>query len=130
MSSRNLATIAAITSLFFGGVGLALPEVFGKAFGNEFDATATALVRLACASYVGFAVLAWLARDLTDPTAWRAVAGANAVSWAVSAVVMALAVMSGLGNTGVWALVAMQVAFGVVWSVAYVQTRPGVRRPA
>ena len=129
MSSRNLATIAAITSLLFGGVGLALPAVFGKAFGIEFDATATALVRLACASYLGFAVLAWLARDLTDPTAWRAVAGANAVSWAVSAVVMALAVMSGLGNTGVWALVVMQVAFGVVWSVTYVQTRAGGRRP-
>ncbi|MEO5919274.1 MAG: hypothetical protein ABIQ17_06910 [Candidatus Limnocylindrales bacterium] len=126
MSSRYLATVAAITSLLFGGVGLVLPEAFGRASGIEFDATATALVRLACASYVGFAVLAWLARDLTDPMAWRAVAGANAVSWAVSAVVIALALVSGLGTAVSWALVAMQVGFGVVWSVAYIQARPAV----
>lgn len=128
MSSRNLATIAAITSLVFGGVGLALPVAFGRVFGIELDGTATALVRLACASYVGFAVLAWLARDLTDPRAWRAVAGANAVSWAVSAVVTALALVSGLGNVGAWALVAMQVVFGAAWSVAYIRTRPVMRQ--
>ena len=119
MTPRTFATISAITSLSFGVVGLVMPQVLGKAFGVEFDLTAMALARLASAAYVGYAVLAWLARDVTDPVASRAVAGANAVSWALSAVVVATAIASGVGDGRLWIMVGMQVVFAVGWSLAY-----------
>jgi hypothetical protein len=121
MTPRTLATIAAITSFVFGAVGLVLPQAFATAFGEQLDPLATTLARLACACYIGFALLAWLARDLTDPVAWRAVAGASALSWGLSAVVLAGASLSGIGDARIWAMVTMQVVFAVAWSVAYVR---------
>lgn len=130
MTPRTVATVAAITSLIFGAVGLVLPQVIGTAFGMTFDPTATALVRLASSSYLGYAVLAWLARELSDPAAWRAVAGANAVSWALGAVVLAGAITSGLGDARAWALVAMQVVFTIAWALTYVRAPSAMERAA
>ena len=121
MTLRMVATVAALTSLVFGAGGLALPQAMAATFGADLDPTGIALARLASASYIGFAVLAWLARDLTDPGAWRAVAGANGVSWALSAVVLTVAIVSGLADARAWALVALQVVFTLAWSLAYVQ---------
>ena len=123
MTPKVLATLAAATSLLFGVAGLAVPQVFGTAFGLTLDPTSTALVRLACASYIAFGVLAWLARDLTDAAAWRAVAGASAVSWGLSAVVVATAIVSGLGDSRAWVMVAMQIVFAVAWSLVLVRPR-------
>ena len=89
------------------------------AFGVNLDKTAEALARLACASYVGFGVLAWLARDLTDASAWREVAGASAVAWALGAVVTAIARGSGLGGVQGWLNVAIQGIFTLAWSLVY-----------
>jgi hypothetical protein len=116
MTPRTIATVAAVTSLLAGAIGLVAPQALGSAFGLQVDETAAALIRLACAAYIGFAALAWLARDLTDPAAWRAVAGANAVSWALSSVVVATALVSGVGDARVWVMVAMQVAFALAWA--------------
>lgn len=121
MTPRTVATVAAITSLIFGSVGLIQPQFMTTAFGIEATPTVLALGRLLSASYLGMAVLAWLARGLTDTAAWRAVAGANAVSWALSAVVLAIALVSGLGSSPAWALVAMQLVFTLVWSMTYVR---------
>lgn len=121
MTPRMVATVAAITSLLFGSVGLIQPQLMTTAFGIEATPTVLALARLLSASYLGMAVLAWLARGLTDSAAWRAVAGANAVSWGLSAVVLAIALVSGLGNSSAWAMVAMQLVFTLLWSMTYVR---------
>ena len=121
MTPRTLATVAAITSLIFGTVGLVLPQVIGTAFGMTFDPTATALVRLASSSYLGYAVLCWLARGLVDPAAWRAVAGANFVSWVLGAAVLSAGITSGLGDSRGWAFVAMQAGFSLAWALTYVR---------
>jgi hypothetical protein len=119
MTPRTTATVAAVTSLVFGAAGIIAPESLGAAFGIVLDPTGLALARLACAAYLGYAALAWLIRDVTDPGAWRAVAGSNSLSWGVSACVVAAAVISGLGDPRVWAVVAMQALFAAAWALAY-----------
>ena len=102
MQPRNLALVGAALGAGFGAVGLIVPGSLAALFGIQLDATATALVRLACASYVGFGALNWAARDLTDGAAWRVVAVGNATGWAISGAAMAIALASGLGNTIAW----------------------------
>ena len=42
------------------------------AFGISLDPIGIDLVRLACAAYLGYAALNWMARGVTDAAAWRA----------------------------------------------------------
>lgn len=77
MQPRNLALVGAALGAGCGAVGLIVPGSFATLFEIPLDATATALVRLVCASYVGFGALNWAARDLTDQAAWRVVAIGN-----------------------------------------------------
>ena len=115
MHPRNLALVGAALGAGFGAVGLIVPGSFATVFGIQLDATATALGRLACASYVGLGALNWAARDLTDQAAWRVVAVGNATGWAISGAVVAMALASGLGNTTAWFIVALQFVMTIAW---------------
>ena len=115
MNRRNVALVGAAVGAGFGAVGLLVPGLFGTLFGIQIDATTSALLRLACASYVGLAVLDWMARDVTDAAAWRAIAVGSATGWALSAVVIAIALMSGLGSPMAWLMVAVQVTMALAW---------------
>ena len=70
MQPRNLALVGAALGGGFGAVGLIVPGSLATLFGIQLDATATALGRLVCASYVGLGAMNWAARDLTDEAAW------------------------------------------------------------
>jgi hypothetical protein len=61
MQPRNVALVGAAVGAGFGVVGLIVPGFFTTLFGIELNATATALIRLLCASYVGIAALDWAA---------------------------------------------------------------------
>ena len=115
MNRRNVALVGATVGAGFGVVGLIVPGFFATLFGIQIDETTTALIRLACASYVGLAVLDWMARDVTDAAAWRAIAVGSAIGWALSAVVIATALMSGLGSPMAWLMVAVQVTMALAW---------------
>jgi hypothetical protein len=130
MGFRIVATIAAVDSLAFGIAGLVFPAQLASAIAGELDPLALTIVRLAAASYVGYGVLAWLVRDRQDARTIQAVCLANAVSWGLSAVVFAAALLSGLGGTVLWAIVAMQVAFAVAWLVPLRRPRAAVARSA
>ncbi len=119
MSPRRLAPIAAFTSLLFGGIGLALPDLLAGAFGLQLDAAGVVLARLASASYLGFGVLSWLARGVVDAPALRAITIGNGAAWGLSAAVVSVALLSGLGSAAAWALVALQVGFTIAWVLAY-----------
>jgi len=119
MSPRMVATVAAVASLVFGMLGLILPTAIAAALGGSVDATGGALLRLACSSYVAFGVLTFLARDLTDAGAWRAVSAASAVSWGLGAVVVAIGTLSALVGVQAWFVVAMQILFTLAWSRVY-----------
>jgi uncharacterized membrane protein YfcA len=119
MAPRTVATANVFVSLLLGGIGFIAPQAMATAFGVNLDQIGEVLARLACASYVAFGVLAWLARDLTDPGAWRAVAGASAVGWTLGAAVTAVGRASGLGGVQGWLIVAIQVVFAVAWVLVY-----------
>ena len=115
MQFRNVALLGAALGAGFGAVGLIVPGSFATLFGIQLDATATALVRLVCASYLGLGALNWAARDLTDQAAWRVVAIGNATGWAISGAVVAAALASGLGNATAWLIVALQFVMTIAW---------------
>ncbi len=115
MQPRNVARLGAALGVGFGAVGLIVPGSFATVFGIQLDATATALVRLVCASYIAFGALNWAARDLTDGAAWRVVAVGNATDWAISGAVVAIALASGLGNAIGWFIVALQFVMTIAW---------------
>ena len=123
MQPRTLALVGAALGASFGLVGLIVPGSLAALFGIQLDATATALVRLVCASYVGLGALNWTARDLTDRAAWRVVAVGNATGWAISGVVFAGALTSGLGNAIAWFIVALQVVTTVAWLGVFAWSR-------
>lgn len=125
MQPRNLALVGAALGAGFGAVGLIVPGSLGALFGIQLDATSTALIRLVCASYVGFGALNWAARDLTDDAAWRAVAVGNATDWAISGAVVAVALASGLGNATAWLIVALQFAMTIAWLGVFARSRRG-----
>lgn len=118
MSPNRLARLAAASSIFFGLAGIAVPEAFATAFGVSLDATGLAVARLACASYVGLGILDWMARDLTDAAAWRAIAIGNLAGWAISAAVVVASILGGLGDARAWVIVALQASFAVAWALA------------
>ena len=127
MSFRTLARVNAATSLGFGLVGLILPSALASALGLEFDGVAVWVARLASTAYLGFAVLAWLSRDVADPVATRAIAAGNAVAWTLGAVVVAAGLVAGFGEPRAWAFVVMQVAFATAWSLTLARAPLAVR---
>ena len=134
MSPRTLAPVAAV-SLVFGGIGLLAPDALATAFGITLDPTGIEVVRLTCAAYLGYGVLNGLARGVTDAAAWRAIATGNAVGWGAGAVVLVLAAAgvfrSVAGFDGrAWLIVAMQVGFTAMWSLAYVGAERAADRTA
>ncbi len=124
MSPHRLATIAAIFSLLSGGAGLIAPAAMAGVVGLTLDPTGVALVRLACASYIGYAALNWFARGVTDGGAWRGIVIGNAVAWAAGTVVTVLAMASGLGDARLLGIVAVQLLFTLLWSAAAFDRSP------
>jgi hypothetical protein len=120
---RTVALAGAVTSTSTGLLGLLIPDLLASAVGIDPDAVVTTVIRLVCAAYLGYGLLAWLARNMTDVVAWRAISIANAVSWGLSACALAIGLASGVGAAWVWILVAVQVAYAVAWASALVRTR-------
>lgn len=126
MSPRTLAPIAAIVGLVFGGFGVLAAGPLTGLFGLTLSETGLVVVRLACASYLGWGVLNAMARNLDDAAAWRAIAAGNGVGWGVGACVSILALMGVLGSLGatvadarVVLIPAMQVGFTALWTLAF-----------
>jgi len=124
MTRRALATISAAFGLVVGGIGLVAPATLAGTFGVTLDGVAVELARLACASYVAFGVLTWLARDIDDPIAWRAVAAGNLTGWGLSGVVAALALASGYGTGTTWIILVLQIVFASAWLASLVKAWP------
>ena len=72
--------------------------------------------RLLGASYLGYAAIAWFAKDVTDLAAVRAIALGSIVSWAISAVITATIIVTGLAGAQAWVLVAVEAAFAAAWA--------------
>jgi hypothetical protein len=129
MPPRTLASIAAFVGLAFGGLGVVATVPLAAVFGITLDDTGLLVARLACASYLGFGVLNAMARGVTDPVAWRAIAAGNGIGWGVGAVIMVLGMLGVLGGSAAyvsdaraWLIPAMQIAFAALWLLAFTGT--------
>jgi hypothetical protein len=71
------------------------------------------------AAIIGFAILDWLARDVTDPPARQAVVLANLVGDGVGFVVILLGQLAGIPNALGWTSVAIYLLLAL--GFAYVQ---------
>ena len=119
MKLSNLLVVAAVIAAFFG-IGLILvPGPLLAIYGMTVDKTGTVIAQLFGSLLVGFAVLNWFARTVTDPEARRAVVLGNLAGDAVGFVVIVLGQLSGVANALGWSNVAIYLLLTVAF--AYVQ---------
>lgn len=116
MNRQTFMTIAAGVSVVSGLAGLFAPAQMAALFGVVLDDVAISQVRLLGAAYLGYAAITWFARDVTDRAAVRAIALGSAVSWAVSAIVTVMIVVTALAESQAWLLVAVEATFAAVWA--------------
>ena len=109
-------TIAAGVSILGGLAALIAPAQMGTVFGITLDDAAVSQARLLGASYLGYAAIAWFGKDVADLAAVRAIAVGNMLSWAISAVITATIIVTGLAGAQAWVLVAVDAAFATAWA--------------
>ena len=128
MTRQSFMTYAAAVSILSGLAALLAPAQLGAVFGMSLDDVAVSEGRLLGAAYLGYAAIVWFARDVTDPAAVRAIALGNGVSWAISAIITAVVIASGLAGTQAWLLVAVEAAFAAAWTSFTLTERTMVAR--
>ncbi len=107
MKLKTLLVINAILLGFFGFISLLAPEASATPYGLTLDPLSKHLNQLLGAFFLGFAVLAWMARKVTAPDAIRAILLAFFLSYSIAMIVTIIDVLSGLGNALGWSSVAI-----------------------
>ena len=115
MNRRTFITMAVGMSVVTGLLDLLVPVQICAVFGVTLDDTGASLARLLGAAYLGYAATIWLARDVHDANAQRAIGSGNVVSWGLSLIVVMVGVASGLAGTLAWSLAATAVVFSAGW---------------
>lgn len=119
MRLSNLLVVSAVIATIFG-VGLVVATgPLLSVYGITLDKAGTVVGQLFGAELLGFAVLNWFARDVTDPDGRRAVVLGNMAGAAVGFVVILLGQLAGVGNTLGWSNVAIYLLLTLAF--AYVQ---------
>lgn len=110
--SAGIATVFGVALVLATGPLLSI-------YGMTVDKTGTVIAQLFGSLLIGFAVLNWFARDVTDPAAQRAVGLGNLAGDAVGLVVILLGQLAGIANQLGWTNVAIYLLLTLAW--AYVQ---------
>src|SRR5207249_371159 len=80
---RRFMTLSALVSVFYGIVGLLATEPLASFGGFVKGVPSPGLGEFLAASYLGYGVMNWFARDTRDPVARRAIAFGNLTGWSV-----------------------------------------------
>jgi hypothetical protein len=117
MKLSNLLVVAAAVAAIFG-VGLVVASgPLLSIYGITLDKAGTVVAQLQGAALIGFAVLDWFARDVSDPPARNAVVLGNLAGAVVGFVVILIAQLAGVANAlgwstvGIYLLVALAFAY-------------------
>ena len=117
----RLNVLLLVSALIAGVFGVAFVVASGpllSVYGVTLDKAGTLVAQLFGASLIGVAVLNWLARNVTDPDARRAVVVANLTQDGVGFVVILIGQLAGIPNALGWSNVAiyllLALAFGYV----------------
>jgi hypothetical protein len=110
---RVLLTLEALADLAYGLILLIAPVPFLALYGPAPDATGTFVARFLGGALVGWGVLVWLARDLADEAARRAVVLALFVSSFLGFLAALLDQLSGRPNALGWTTVVFTAFFAL-----------------
>lgn len=119
MKLNNLLVVSAVIGAVFGVAFLVASGPFAAIYGITLDRAGMLLAQLFGAALVGFAVLDWFARNVTDPEARRAVVLANLTGDAIGFVVILIGQLGGIANALGWSSVVIYLLLALAF--AYVQ---------
>lgn len=115
MDRQRFMTIAAGVSIISGTAALLAPVAMASVFGVTLDEVGAFQTRLLGTAYLGYAVIAWFAREVRDITAQRAIALGTFLSWTLGMVVTVVGIVTGHAGPQTWLLVAVGVTFAAAW---------------
>ena len=124
MSRRTFVSIAALVSLANAIPGLIAPVAVASLYGATVDRQSALLGQLLASSYVGYAVINWTTRGVTDVTLRRGIDIANFLGWAISAVIWIYAASTGMTNAAGWFGAGLTIAFTLGWAYFMFADRP------
>jgi len=107
MKLNVLLVVAAVIAAVFGVAFVVASGPLLSIYGVTLDKAGTLVAQLFGASLIGVAVLNWLARNVTDPDARRAVIFANLTQDVVGFVVILIGQLAGIPNAFGWSNVAI-----------------------
>ncbi len=115
MTLRNLLTVSAIIGLIFGLGDVLAPTQLAEVYGVSLNAGGAYNGQLFGAALLGFVALNWLARDITDTRALRAIVLANLVSLGLGFIVSLIGQISGEAGANAlgWSTVAIYLLLGL-----------------
>jgi hypothetical protein len=116
---NNLLVVAAVVAAVFGVAFVVASGPLLAIYGITLDKAGTLVAQLFGALLIGFAVLNWFARNVTDPEARQAVVFGNLVSDVVGFVVILIGQLAGIANALGWSSVAIYLLLAL--GFAYVQ---------
>ena len=119
MKLSNLLVVSAVIATIFGVGFVVATGPLLAIYGITLDKTGTVVGQLFGAALIGFAVLNWFARNVTDPEARRAVVLSNLVGNLIGFVVILLGQLAGIANQLGWSNVAIYALLTLAW--LYVQ---------
>ncbi len=128
MDRRTFASIAAFVSLVNGIPGLIAPAAAASLYGVTLQREGVLSAQLLAGSYIGYAIINWATRGISDSAVLRGLDAGNLVGWAVSVVIWTYAVSSGLTSATAWFAVGLMVVFTVGWAYfVFADVRAGSR---
>jgi uncharacterized membrane protein len=110
--SAAIAAVYGVTFVVASGPLLAI-------YGITLDKAGTLVAQLFGTALIGYAILNWLARNVTDAEARRAVVWTNLATDAIGFVVILLGQLAGIANALGWSSVAIYLLLALAF--AYIQ---------
>jgi hypothetical protein len=107
MKLSNWLTIAAVVAVVFGLAFVLVTGPLLSFYGITLDKAGTLVAQLFGAALIGFAVLNWFARGVTDREARQAILLANLASDTVGFVMALIGQLAGVANALGWSTVAI-----------------------
>ena len=126
MKLNVLLVVAAVIAGVFGVGFVVASGPLLSVYGVTLDKAGTLVAQLFGASLIGVAVLNWLARNVTDPDARRAVIFANLTQDVVGFVVILIGQLAGIPNAFGWSNVAIYLLLALGFGyVQFMRPRAG-----
>ena len=117
MNFRNLMILNAVTGILFGAGFVVLPGLLSTLFGIAATPTSDFALRMYGAAVLGYGLLGWLIRQVTDREVQKPVLTAVLVTDFGGFLVVLFAVLAGLMNALGWLVVIMLLLLSAAYAI-------------